>query len=200
MSLDSHTVELVDVLPSSYGAVLCIVCVSEFVVRFQGPSEHDLDLWKVDSNSSVIIFVVLGVAISAVYVYLYLVTAKSLMNVLVVKFGCEGYRSVGRTLELRLNEQKSGNRSTGRGLNEINTKMRPFMDKGYFEGIETVETLQPTSAVAPTGTTTGSASFGLVQSVRCLLLLVSSVLLITSLCMPCAIYLCCTSIRSLPLP
>eukprot|EP00613_Pedinella_sp_CCMP2098_P034512 CAMPEP_0171743986 /NCGR_PEP_ID=MMETSP0991-20121206/37225_1 /TAXON_ID=483369 /ORGANISM="non described non described, Strain CCMP2098" /LENGTH=864 /DNA_ID=CAMNT_0012343039 /DNA_START=1 /DNA_END=2595 /DNA_ORIENTATION=- len=88
------------------------------------------------------------------------------MNVLVVKFGCEGYRSVGRTLELRLNEQKSGNRSTGRcGLNEINTKMRPFMDKGYFEGIETVETLQPTSAVAPTGTTTGSASFGLVQSV-----------------------------------
>eukprot|EP00613_Pedinella_sp_CCMP2098_P057272 CAMPEP_0171869632 /NCGR_PEP_ID=MMETSP0992-20121227/32130_1 /TAXON_ID=483369 /ORGANISM="non described non described, Strain CCMP2098" /LENGTH=1090 /DNA_ID=CAMNT_0012493555 /DNA_START=102 /DNA_END=3375 /DNA_ORIENTATION=- len=163
MSLDSHTVELVDVLPSSYGAVLFIVCVSEFVVRFQGPSEHDLDLWKVDSNGSVIIFVVLGVAISAVYVYLYLVTAKSLMNVLVVKFGCEGYRSVGRTLELRLNEQQFGNRAGGRGLNEVITEMRPFMDKGYFEGIETVETLQPTSAVTPTtpatGATAGSPSF-----------------------------------------
>ena len=42
-SLDAHTVELVDVQYSSYVAVLVFVVVSEFLVRYCGPSEYAVD-------------------------------------------------------------------------------------------------------------------------------------------------------------
>ena len=151
MSLDAHTVELVDVLPSSYAAVLLAVLASEFAVRFQGPSESSPGHWRVTGNQAVFCFAGAGLALCLAQFYMYRVASSALMNVLRTKFGVERCCGVGFALEekLRQDTERQANAAGGklhrsfaaapggRRISEVQATLRPFLDRGYFEGAET---------------------------------------------------------------
>jgi hypothetical protein len=141
MCLDAHTVDLVDVMPTSYIVVIVVVIMSEFLIRFQGPSLESLHLWEINPTSTIYLFVLFGIFLLMSYFALYRICAKSLMNVLKVKFGCQKYSFIGISLKNRL-ELHAARSSSGRSLTDLHTELRPFLDRTYFEGVEEEEELE----------------------------------------------------------
>ena len=162
-SLDAHTVELVDVQYSSYVWVLCCVVLSEFLIRFCGPSEYAQEHGQgrvVDDKTTVYLFFTFGALICLSYMYLYRACRRALLKALQVKFGCDHLYVIGRSLEHKIaqqemqqllaeSERKGGaKKQKRRDINDVQKDLRPFTDPGYFEGIEREEHLkqQPTLA------------------------------------------------------
>lgn len=140
MCLDAHTVDLVDVLPTSYILIIVLVLISEFCIRSQGPSAHSLELWEMDANTTIYLFAFFGIFILFIYFILYRVCARALMNVLKVKFGCMRHSFIGISLKNRLELHAA--RKNSSSLHDLHTELRPFLDQHYFEGVEEEEELQ----------------------------------------------------------